>query len=152
VKFFFFLNYVCLTDKQDFRKIRNSVRKNAIVFICFDVTNPQSFRSVSVRWFTPVEACRGLYEFHGPVMVVGTKIDLMDERKVSLEEERDLAESRNPPCSYFEVSAKTGEGVTECFEKAVKLFNRYKKEPRSEPAPALQPSSKPSKSKQCIIC
>jgi 50S ribosomal subunit-associated GTPase HflX len=48
-----------------------------------------------------------------PVVLVGNKIDLEEERVVSLEEGRDLAKKHR--LSHFETSAKTNHNINEVF-------------------------------------
>jgi GTPase SAR1 family protein len=52
-----------------------------------------------------------------PIFLVGTKLDLADDRAVS-EKER-LAKARQWGCQSFEVSSKTNEGINDVFEKLV---------------------------------
>ena len=55
--------------------------------------------------------------------MVGNKIDLEDERKISREEAQNLAKSYK--MQYFETSAKENNGINELFET---VLNRiYKK-------------------------
>jgi len=51
--------------------------------------------------------------------MVGNKIDLEDQRKISREEAQDLAKSYK--MQYFETSAKENKGINELFET---LLNR----------------------------
>ncbi|QPG77048.1 GTPase Ypt5 [Brettanomyces nanus] len=54
------------------------------------------------------------------IALVGNKTDLQDQREVSIEEAQSFAQGMG--LLYFEVSAKTGQGVKECFKQiAVKL-------------------------------
>ena len=53
---------------------------------------------------------------------MGTKIDLVDERKISQEEAQNLAKSYK--MQYFETSAKENKGINELFET---LLNRIYK-------------------------
>jgi GTPase KRas protein len=48
-----------------------------------------------------------------PLVLVGNKCDLTNERKVSTEEGTNLAKTWN--CPFFETSAKTRINVDECF-------------------------------------
>jgi Ras-related protein Rab-2A len=101
-----------------------------------------------------------------PVMLVGTKLDLIDERAISREEAEAYALENG--AVYFEASAKTGENVTEVFETLAKMiyskkefrdlgakaarrefnsraetFVTYSPQPKKSPAPekAIAPSS-----------
>jgi GTPase KRas len=57
-----------------------------------------------------------------PVVIVGNKIDLADERVVSSADLQDLARQLDAPC--VETSAKTREGVEEAFFELVRLVRK----------------------------
>ncbi|KAJ6252563.1 ras-like protein [Anaeramoeba flamelloides] len=59
-----------------------------------------------------------------PCILVGNKCDLVDDRRVSLEEAENFAKKYN--ISYFETSANTGKSVKPCFEKMLKLIKVLK--------------------------
>lgn len=82
-------------------------------FIVYDVTNRKSFENVSI-WLDEVQKhCENI-----PLLLIGNKIDLEDQREVSSEEGKDLADKLGLP--FFETSAKTGELVTKCFTMLAK--------------------------------
>ena len=88
-----------------------------IAFVGFDVSDRESFVSCG-------SIIHNLF-LHAPncmVIAVGNKIDLDDKRKVSSDEARFSCNSFNPPIPYFETSAKTGEGVKELFEYALRTL------------------------------
>ncbi|KZS99924.1 uncharacterized protein LAESUDRAFT_58316 [Laetiporus sulphureus 93-53] len=65
-----------------------------------------------------------------PIVVVGTKLDLSNERAVSRDTIKDLAVQWNLP--FYETSAKKDWHVTDVFEDLVRqLRNRYPDAPRS---------------------
>ena len=93
--------------------------RDADVFIIrFDVT----FRE------TMTKCERWLWELHkvssdkSVVVAVGNKIDLANRRQVSNEEAQAYFAAMDPPLPYFEISAKTGEGVNELFESVAKML------------------------------
>lgn len=47
-------------------------------------------------------------------VMVGNKNDLVDDRKISVQEAKELAKQYS--MDYFDASAKLNKGVTECFE------------------------------------
>ena len=62
-----------------------------------------------------------------PLILIGNKIDLEDERDVSKEEGLNLAESLN--VKFFETSAITKENIDEAFQEIINsTYNSYKNE------------------------
>jgi GTPase SAR1 family protein len=56
--------------------------------------------------------------------LVGNKIDLEDERAVTTEEGKELAQTFN--CAFIEASAKTNTNVSDIFFELVSLINKWK--------------------------
>lgn len=94
--------------QERFRTITYSFYKQANgVIVTFDITNPTSFNNVK-NWL------ESIYQHADPSIVkalVGNKIDLADQRAVSYEEAKRLADSNKMP--YFETSAKLNANVDE---------------------------------------
>jgi len=86
------------------------------LMICFDVTDESSFDEVDY-WYRETlkyvpDAC--------VLALVACKTDLEELRVISEESGKQLAKSYRMP--YFETSAKTGEGVNECFNKFIRYW------------------------------
>ena len=94
--------------------------------ICFDLTLQSSFTSVK-RWS---EACKDNCEANIPILLVGNKSDMEDERKISREAAEELAASMG--VSYTEVSAKENRNVNEVFEEIIDLVYKHKFAPSVE--------------------
>ena len=87
--------------------IGSYVRKLDACFMVFDLTSRDSFDGVR-RWI------KQLYEQTSvPVVIVGNKYDLTEERQVSPEQLADLG--RHYGVHTFETSAKTGHNVDSAF-------------------------------------
>jgi small GTP-binding protein len=85
-------------------------RGAAFAVIVFSVTQEESFEEVS-RWVD--EMTKEIDEL--PILiVVGNKLDLIDERTVAFDRGEDVAKSIGA-VAYCEVSAKTGIGIEELF-------------------------------------
>ena len=95
--------------QERFATISSNYFRNAIgVIIMFDVTNRQSFDNLP-KWF---EQCEKASDKR-IMFICGNKIDLKN-RMITKEDGEEMAESFGT--KYFEVSAKTGEGINEMFE------------------------------------
>jgi len=76
--------------------------------VVFDVTDPESFKSVE-KWVEDVKRYCG----DVPIIIVGNKIDLSSKRKISCEDAKELADRLKAP--YFESSAKENIMVNDVF-------------------------------------
>ncbi|KAF2395688.1 ras small monomeric GTPase rasa [Trichodelitschia bisporula] len=77
-----------------------------------------------------------------PIIVVGNKCDLENEREVSTAEGEALARQFN--CKFVETSAKSRRNVDQAFYEIVREIRRYNKEMSSYPSgvPAQSPQGK----------
>jgi GTPase KRas len=57
-------------------------------------------------------------------MLVGNKLDLEDERQVTVEQGRALAQKFQ--CGFIEASAKTNTSVKEIFFELVRMINKWR--------------------------
>lgn len=94
--------------QERFKTITYSFYKQANgVIITYDITNQTSFSNVK----TWLESINQHADPNIVKILVGNKIDLEEERKVSTEEARDLAKMHKMP--YFEASAKLNKNIDE---------------------------------------
>jgi small GTP-binding protein len=87
-------------------------RSASAALLIFDVTNKNSLENLK-NWHQEIceKAPTGI-----TVYVVGNKIDAAKDRVVSSDAGRAMAQQLGAPY-YFEVSAKTGEGINNLFNK-----------------------------------
>lgn len=96
--------------QERFRTLISSYYKGAnCVIYCFDVTNKNTFNNLEC-WINES------YKYLNKSVVkclVGTKIDLENERKVSADQAKKFAQSHN--INYFETSSLHNKGIEELF-------------------------------------
>ncbi|MFW9864844.1 MAG: GTP-binding protein [Candidatus Thorarchaeota archaeon] len=96
--------------QERFSSIRPMYYRGSLgALLIFDLTNSSSFDHLP-QW---IEEVRTNVKIEIPLLLVGNKSDLMDQRAVSLEEINRFTNAFN--LFYMETSAKTGEGVGDCF-------------------------------------
>ena len=102
--------------QEKFQNIAKQYYKGANgVLLIYDICNRKSFERVDF-WLKELKEYNRIDELF--VCLVGNKIDLEDKRVISNEEGEKYAKANN--INYFEVSAKSGKGVSELFNKAIK--------------------------------
>lgn len=95
-----------------FRKIYYSGAEAA--FIVYDLTKRSTFENIAV-WYQ--ELTDFIEDREIPVILVGNKLDLKEQRVVTREEGLELANTLSPEgVSYIETSAKNGENVGDAFK------------------------------------
>ena len=96
--------------QESFRSITRTYYKcSACAIVVYDITNKESFDHIS-QW---IEECKNQSSKTISLILVGNKNDLEQERKVSIDEGRELSEKFQIP--FYETSAKTGENVNNIF-------------------------------------
>jgi len=96
--------------QERFSSIRPMYYRGSLgTILVFDLTNAASFEHLP-QW---IEEVRANIKAEIPVLLVGNKSDLIDQRAVSVEELNNFTRDFN--LYYMETSAKTGDGVGDCF-------------------------------------
>ena len=96
--------------QERFSSIRPMYYRGSLgTILVFDLTNSASFEHLP-QW---IEEVRANIKSDIPVLLIGNKSDLTDQRAVSLEEINNFTGDFN--LYYMETSAKTGDGVGDCF-------------------------------------
>lgn len=103
--------------QERYRTITTAYYRGAMGFILmYDVTNEESFNAVQ-DWSTQIKT----YSWdNAQVVLVGNKCDLNDERVVSIERGRQLAQHMG--LQFFETSAKENISVKAVFERLVDII------------------------------
>ena len=94
--------------------VRSYYRGCKGMFFVFDITNRDSFENITKVWmkqYEDAEHCKGAV-----MLLIGSKCDMKNDRKVSREEGEKLAVSLG--CvDYIETSAKFGINISYCFDQ-----------------------------------
>ena len=97
------------------------------IILCYSITDTKSFDNIN-KWMAQIKS---LAPIDVKVLLVGNKTDLEEERKLSIEQGKEMAEKYG--IQLFEASAKTGENVPEIFQRMAEMvLEKVKANPRSE--------------------
>jgi len=101
--------------QQYFKRFRKIYYNGAeAAFIVFDITNRESFEKIK-DWHKEINQL--IEEINIPIVIVGNKDDLAEQRVISTAEGEALAKSLSKTgLSYIETSALTGSNVKDAFE------------------------------------
>ncbi|TBU25186.1 ras-domain-containing protein [Dichomitus squalens] len=135
-----FLHLVDTAGTEQFTGINESYIQRGVGFVLvFSLTQEATLKEVDhIR--QQIHRIKGGDE-NVPMVVVGTKLDLMGEREVSSEKMQELAMKWDVP--FYETSAKKGWHVNEAFDHLLaSMRKRY---------PEGDPKSKRRRRDQCVI-
>ena len=103
-------------DKQFLNSIINELDKTRFVLIVFDITNKDSFDSVNV-W---INDCKLKNQVNLSLILVGNKLDLEQERKVTKQEAKLFAEKNK--MEYYETSVLTKVNIHNIFNHCSDIY------------------------------
>ena len=103
---------------ERFRSVTKGYFNNsACAIIVYDITSESSFKATK-DW---IEECKKYTKDSIHLVLVGNKIDLVKQRKVTMEEGKNLAEENG--MAFYETSALTGENIEKIFFDSCKIIN-----------------------------
>ncbi|KAK0398729.1 hypothetical protein QR680_002726 [Steinernema hermaphroditum] len=105
--------------QEDYNRIRPfSYMDSDVVLLCFDVSRPITLENALMKWAGEIR----YYCPKVPVILVANKMDIRHDEKVNTVGSIAGAEVADKIGAnhYVECSAKTGDGVAEVFDKAVR--------------------------------
>lgn len=116
--------------QERFRNITASYYRNcSAIIIVYDITSKDSFNKVS-DWVEEVRR----YVPSAPLLLVGNKCDLEENRQVPKEDGEELAKRLG--LIFLETSAKTSYNIEEAFqEMAQQLIKDAPNKPKNDPTP-----------------
>ena len=104
--------------QERFKALTPSCLRNAEgILLVYDITNSDSFDDLK-NWLDSVKTYYGKENLTIPIVIVGNKIDLENSREI--EKNTAIKFAKEYGYKYFEVSAKTGEGVDDAVKELAK--------------------------------
>lgn len=107
------------------------------ILLVFDISNRESFKKISNYY---IEKIKNNCKINIPIILLGNKTDLNDERLVSQEEAINLAV--NEEYIYKEASCLLNENVADAFETIIEMWNINNKKMNKTPTPIKRSKSK----------
>lgn len=95
---------------------QNYYSKGDCIFLCFSIYDRKSFEKLEYYMDNIIRYANE----NRIIILVGTHADKNSERVVNIDEIKDFAYDNN--LEYIEVSSKTGVGITELFNRSIKLI------------------------------
>ena len=121
---------ICFYDtagEEKYKAIAFNLIKSADgILLMYDITSMKSFESIS-EWIKSILTIKG-EDF--PIMLIGNKSDLEENREVDKEDGENEAKQNN--LHFYETSNKTGNNVKEAVMDLVKLIVEQNKKKKSE--------------------
>ncbi|CAI2381169.1 unnamed protein product [Moneuplotes crassus] len=102
-------------DTKDDSLLTHFFKITDCICLVYDITDRDSFDSIDL-YVNKLEK----FDFTGPIILIGNKSDLDDNRAISPEEGKELADIY--AIEFFETSAKTNEGIEEAIECVVSQY------------------------------
>ncbi len=133
--------------QERYNTIQNHLYKNINgILLTFDLTNIISFEQLT-KWYEQVknvspEGCT--------VVLIGNKIDLYDEIKISDEKANNFAKKHS--IKYFPISCKSGYNVNEVFDYIIFEILSNQKETKNDNHIIIPKKMKDPKSKKLLQC
>ena len=133
--------------QERFNSIQSYFYKNIDgILLTFDLTNIISFEQLT-KWYEQVknvspEGCT--------VVLIGNKIDLYDEIKISDEKANNFAKKHS--IKYFPISCKSGYNVNEVFDYIIFEILSNQKETKNDNHIIIPKKMKDPKSKKLLQC
>ena len=109
-----------LAGQSQFKRVRQTYVENAEAgIVVYDVTRKDTFDNLEI-WYNEIKEASPTIS----LVLVGNKIDLLDDRKVTTEEGQALAQKLG--LTYIETSAKDGTNIQDAFKMlALQMIKRF---------------------------
>ena len=128
----------------------NFLKKADGIILVYDITYKISFENLN-KWLKDInENAKGL-----PIVLIGNKTDLEENREVSKEEGNEFAKKINEEIEFYEASCKTGENIKEAIRFLVeKIYKKYQGKNMAEESIIIKKENKNKnnkKDKKCCV-
>ncbi|GAA5804851.1 ras-like protein 1 [Helicostylum pulchrum] len=143
------LDVLDTAGQEEYSAMREQYMRNGEGFLLvYSITSRMSFEEITTFY---QQICRVKDRDYFPMVLVGNKCDLEEDRQVSSLEGKDLA--KNFGCQFIETSAKQRTHVDEAFFEVVRDIRRYNKEQetRGHDQFAIQDAPDVASDKCCIL-
>ena len=126
----------------------NFLKKADGIILVYDITYKISFENLN-KWLKDInENAKGL-----PIVLIGNKTDLEENREVSKEEGNEFAKKINEEIEFYEASCKTGENIKEAIRFLVeKIYKKYQGKNMAEESIIIKKENKNKNNKKDKKC
>ena len=126
----------------------NFLKKADGIILVYDITYKKSFENLN-KWLKDInENAKGL-----PIVLIGNKTDLEENREVSKEEGNEFAKKISEEIEFYEASCKTGENIKEAIRFLVeKIYKKYQGKNMAEESIIIKKENKNKNNKKDKKC
>ncbi len=126
----------------------NFLKKADGIILVYDIKYKISFENLN-KWLKDInENAKGL-----PIVLIGNKTDLEENREVSKEEGNEFAKKINEEIEFYEASCKTGENIKEAIRFLVeKIYKKYQGKNMAEESIIIKKENKNKNNKKDKKC
>ena len=109
--------------QERFKSIATNYLKKANgILLVYDVTKETSYNNID-NW---LEQIKSDSDIKRPMILIGNKSDMVNERVISKEKGEELAKNCCGGIKFYETSCKTGDNVDKAFDDLVyQIYNKY---------------------------
>ena len=109
--------------QERFKSIATNYLKKANgILLVYDVTKETSYNNID-NW---LEQIKSDSDIKRPMILIGNKSDMANERVISKEKGEELAKNCCGGIKFYETSCKTGDNVDKAFDDLVyQIYNKY---------------------------
>ena len=112
------LKIIDTAGQEKYHSLALNIFKQCLgLILVYEIDKNETFENIKNKWIKEINES---FQTKIPIVLVGNKKDLENERIISEEEGKKLAEEND--FLFFETSAKTGENVNEIFQSLFEII------------------------------